>query len=279
MLLDRQANAKALADTYATINNRTGWERAQEYQRVLEWRGDHPNAGSQAASSALELSRSRIRPWFDGAKPDPTHAIDTAEKNDWLDMQPGEPTFEAMVVLTAWIFAGGSIDQERYVPLFAVGPTDPQPLLETALTAVGCPPTTSRDDEPGRATELRPNGDGASHLGRFLHAVMGAPVGEKANRTDLTLPNWLDTVGAATWLRFARTYVNLRATPVDERHGYTRQLKEERAQPFIESLGDLFQALCPAETVSTGKQIIRLRPAATRELDVIPSLPLSPAHD
>jgi hypothetical protein len=89
----------------------------------------------------------------------------------------------------------------------------------------------------------------------------------------LALPTWLDTVGAGTQLRFARTYVNLRATPIDEQHGYTRQLKEERTQPFIESLGELFQSLSPPETVTTGKKVIRLRPAAARELDVIPSLP------
>jgi hypothetical protein len=55
------------------------------------------------------MPRGRLRTWFDGGKPDPAHAIDTAETNGWLDAQPGERTFEALALLHAWVLAGGGI--------------------------------------------------------------------------------------------------------------------------------------------------------------------------
>lgn len=273
MLANRTDRAKALANTYVKIRNRTGWQRVQEYQRVLEYRGEHPNAGSQAVATALELPRSRIRPWFDGARPDPVYAIDTTETNGWLDTQPGDRTFEALSVLTAWVFAGGSIARESWVPLFVVGSSDPCGLAVEALETVGLSAHTERAHDPERATEIRPAESGGPHLGRYLHAVGGAPIGNKANRTDISLPTWLSTVSDSTRLRFARTYVSLRGTAMNERHGYVQQLREERTQTFINSLSDLFQSLTPPGTVTTGQKIIRLRPAAARELDVVPSLP------
>lgn len=55
MLSDRTARAQALANTYATIDDRTGWARVQQYQRVRGYRGDHPDTGSHAGATALEL--------------------------------------------------------------------------------------------------------------------------------------------------------------------------------------------------------------------------------
>lgn len=269
---DRKARAKALANTYATIDNRTGWDRVEEYQRVLEYRGSHPNAGSQAAATTLELPRSRIRPWFDGGKPDPVHAIDTAEEHGWLDATPGDPTFEGFVVLTAWTFAGGSISADTWTPRFAVGGGDPRNLAVAALKTVGLRARIDRDGDPDRATEITPNKNSAAHLGRYLYAVMESPIGEK-NTERIALPEWLDTVALPTRLRFARTYVTLRGTPINPSHGYVCQIREERPQSYLEALGGLFESLAPPETVSVGSKIVRLREGSASELDVIPQLP------
>jgi hypothetical protein len=269
---DRTDRAKALARTYGT--DRDGWERVEEYQRVLEWRGEHPNLGSSAAASALELPRSRIRPWFDGSKPDPVHAVDTAERHGWLDAQPGGRVFEALSVLHAWIYAGGSIDQRAYVPTFAVGNDDPRDLAVDALRTVGLTPAVEREDESGRATEVRPAGEGRSHLGRFLHGVLGAPVGPKNEGAGVELPSWLLASGASTRLRWARVYVTLRAVTIDDvRHGYSRQLYEARSRSFKRAVGELLAGLAPADTVTVSERGVLLRPPAARELDVVPTLP------
>ncbi|MEF8863973.1 MAG: hypothetical protein V5A40_19830, partial [Haloarculaceae archaeon] len=254
--------------------DRDGWERVEEYQRVLEWRGKYPNKGSSAAASALDLPRSRIRPWFEGSKPDPVHAVDTAEQHGWLDARPGDRILEALSVLHAWVYAGGSIEQRHYVPTFAVGSDDPRDLAIEALRAVGLDATVARADEPGRATEVRPAGDGGSHLGRFLHGVLGAPVGPKNERSDIEIPAWLTAVGASTRLRWARVYVVLRSTRIDDtRHGYSRLIKEERSRSFRRAFGELLSGLAPRDSVTVGKRGVLLRPDASREFDVVPSLP------
>lgn len=271
-LSDRTDRAMALARTYGT--DRDGWERVEEYQRVLEWRGDHPNRGSSAAASALDLPRGRIRPWFDGAKPDPVHAVDTAEQHDWLDAQPGDRVFEALSILHAWIYAGGSIDRTNFVPMFAVGPDDPQDLAVEAFRAAGIEAAVARADEPGRPTEVRPAGAGGTHLGRYLHGVFGAPTGRKNERAEITIPSWLVEAGASTRLRWARVYVTLRGVRREGGwYGFTYQINEVRSQPFRRALGALLEAVAPADSVGIGSNAIFLRPAAVRELDVVPSLP------
>lgn len=269
---DRTDRAEALARTYG--GDRDGWERVEEYQQVLEWRGTHPNSGSQAAASALDLPRSRIRPWFNGSKPDPVHAVDTAEQHGWLDARPGERVFEALSVLNAWVFAGGSINQRHYVPAFAVGNGDPRELAVEALRAVGLTATSNRSDEPGRATEIRPSGAGGSHLGRYLYGVLGAPIGPKNEGSDIDVPPWLADVGASTRLRWGRVYVALRGTRINEaRHGYALQLTEARTPAFRRALADLLVGLAPADSVTVGEHGIFLRPAAAREFDIVPTLP------
>jgi len=269
---DRQARAAALARTYG--GERDGWERLREYQRVLEWRGEHPNRGSSAAANALDLPRSRIRPWFDGSKPDPVHAVDTAEQHGWLDSRPGDRVFEALSILHAWVYAGGSVEQRTYAPTFAVGAGDPRDLAVEALRAAGLDATVARADDPGRATEVRPAGDGGSHLGRYLHGVLGAPVGPKNDRATIEIPAWLREASAPTRLRWARVYVTLRGTPIDEnRHGYALNVKEVRSRAFRRDLGDLLAKLAPADSVTVGDWAVLLRPSAAREFDVVPSPP------
>jgi hypothetical protein len=269
--------AKALARTYASLNNRDGWTRVEEFQRVQQWRSKYPDKGSSAASSALDLPRGRIRPWFNGSKPDPARAVEVADVNGWLDAQPGSQVFEALSVLHAWILAGGSILAKTYVPRLAVDTDDPRKLAAVALDVVGVDVTVSRerehDSEPSRSAELRPM-DHASTLGRFLVAVLDAPLGEKAGH-DIHVPAWLAATPFDTQLRWARTVVTLRGTQTDPRHGYRCQLKEEsRPEDYYHDLGDCFATIVgDDDQVTVGAQTIRLRKRAAALLDVVPHLP------
>ena len=77
----------ALASTYPRDGELEAWARVQEYRRVQSFCAEHPEKGSHVVSTALELPRSRIRPWVDGdAKPDPVRAIDSARDRGWLDV-------------------------------------------------------------------------------------------------------------------------------------------------------------------------------------------------
>lgn len=76
-LPDASGRAQALARSYG--GDRDGWERVVEYQRVMAWQGEHPQKGSQAAATALNLPRGRVRPWLDDTMPDAMRVINIAQ--------------------------------------------------------------------------------------------------------------------------------------------------------------------------------------------------------
>ncbi len=265
-LPSRPDRAKALARSYG--GDRDGWTRVDEYQRVTDYAAAHPNAGSSAVASALELPRGRVRPWLDGSKPDPAHAVATAERHGWLDAQPGGRTFEALSLLTAWLYAGGSIDADRYVPHLSVSDGDPQAVGHELFTAVGIDSEFLAREGP-QGAEIRPTGAGVSHLGRFLHAVMEAPAGPKAGQ--IRLPDWLAAAPAATQTRWAQLYVRLRGTPIT---GERVQLKEQRSRAYRRELAGLLRTVVDDEgAVTVGERALRIDAAHARLLDVVPRLP------
>lgn len=117
----------------------------------------------------------------------------------------------------------------------------------------------NRDEDPHRATEARPAGQGGTHLGRFLHGVLGAPIGPKTERSAVELPAWLFGSGASTRLRWARVYVTLRAVRLDEeQHGYSHQLYEARSRAFQRQLREFFEGVAPAESVTLAERGVLL---------------------
>lgn len=67
--------------------------------------------------------------------------------------------FPALSRAVAWIFSGGSIDAERFVPLFTIGGDSDLADLEALLDDLGVGSAISRDTEAGRAAEYRPARD------------------------------------------------------------------------------------------------------------------------
>lgn len=230
----------------------------------------YPNKGSAAVSTALELPRGRIRPWLNGGKPDAVRALDTLADHGWDDLAWKRPPVVALNVLVAWIFAGGSINADHWVPLFAVGNDRERTILADAIDLVGVDGTYEREDESGRATEYRVTTDG-SVLGRLL-AVLGAPVGEKHADRDLQLPPDLAQAPRDIRLDFARTYVCCRATPRPHRPSTPRQIIEERPPAFRDALRALFRSLGESDWIrGTGRQIL-LRTQAVELLDMPPTM-------
>ena len=78
---------------------------------------------------------------------------------------------------------------ENYVPHFAVDDAT-EPRVTDALETLGIDWRRERADESDRATEIVPT-DHASVLGRAL-VVLGAPQGEKSDRSAFSLPEYLD---------------------------------------------------------------------------------------
>lgn len=269
-ITDWSAVAKAFANTYG--GERDGWERVQEYQRVLEYTANHPNRGSSAVSSALDLPRGRIRPWMEsGAKPDPMNGLQELATLDWVGLDWEQSPFWEFNILVSWIFAGGSVTVS-YVPFFAVADADQRDLVESVLVNLNLEYRLEREDEPKRATEVVPR-EHATILGRMLLAL-GAPFGEKNPDSRIELPTYLSVAPASVRLNFARTYVWLRGIEFPDRENQPIMLREDRSPEFKRELRAFLRTLTgPSEvTGSVTSPSLYLSPEGARILHQRPDL-------
>jgi len=252
---------EALARTYHSHSYADPWNAVEDYNRVMEYQGRHPNKGSCAVANALDLPRSRVRPWLDGSKPDPVRAIQIADRHGWLRLDYHDQQFQALNRLVAWVYSGGSIAEESWVPQFSLdGPSDREQLT-THFGVLGVEWTTVHDDEESRATELRP-AEHASVLGRVL-SVIGAPVSGKGPATDLSLPAYLD--GAPTDVRQAFADVYLQNRAVEHADKRTLTINEERSAAFRRELAALLRELS-GESVTAAEKYVTISSAARTAL-------------
>jgi hypothetical protein len=268
---DREAMARSLARTYNGGRYTDAWGRVQEYRQYRRHASTDPEASAYAIAADLELPRGRVRGWMENdTVPDPVRALRTADRYGWLDLGWDTPSFEALNVLVAWIFASGSVTADTMVPRFTVDERT-RPYAMNALTAVGMDgPRESRSTSATRATEIVPERD-ASLLGRVL-AVLGAPVGTKSATADISLPNYLESAPKRIRLNFARTYLWHRGTRRSDRPGTPVQLREERPPDYRRQLKQFVESLVPDAT--RGKSsTIRLTAEATCQLYQPPEIP------
>lgn len=262
------ASAKDLARTYHSRAYGDTWELVEDYWRVMDYAARRPNLGSQALASRLDLPRSRIRPWVrkpdddqQPARPDAVRGIQAAEGHGWIPARYDAGAFPALSRAVGWIFSGGSIDAERYVPLFTLSGDTTLEDLETLLDRLGVGCTTSRETEvkPGRAAEYRPARNG-SVLGRVL-SLLGAPVGSKNADASIELPAYLD--GASDPIRrdFVEVYLRNRGTWQQESR--ILKFREERSSSYLRSLARLIEDVSGAP-VTVSEHNINLSVAATR---------------
>ncbi len=227
-ILDEQE----LAQTYDGGNYTDAWSAVTGYREVMDYAAEHPDAGSQAIATALDLPRSRVRPWLEGSAPAPVQGIETARDYGWLEATYGDPAFTALNTLVSDIFSGGSITTETYTPSFALNHRGEESHVIDALELAGLEYQVV--DRDGRADEARPTTD-ASVLGRVL-ATLGAPVGPKADQR-LSLPAYLEDAPASVREQFVFSYLENRA--VEHAEKATLTVREDRNCEYLEELAAL----------------------------------------
>jgi len=228
-ILDEQA----LARTYDSPSYADAWDTVVDYRRVMRYASQHPDKGSSAIANALDLPRSRIRPWLDGSQPDPVRAIATARDHGWLEATYGDPEFTALNTLVANVFSGGSIAELNYRPTFALNHRGEESHVLDALELAGVDYDVV-GDRARRADEARPTDDG-SVLGRVL-SVLGAPVGPKAQQR-LALPDYLSDAPEDVRETFVYAYLENRA--IEHEGQDTLTVREDRNREYLEALADL----------------------------------------
>ncbi|AGB16632.1 hypothetical protein Halru_2038 [Halovivax ruber XH-70] len=246
--------AEDLARTYDGGYYDDVWPIVQQYWDVMDYRSRHPNKGSSAIASALELPRSRIRTWLDGGQPDAAHAIDVARRMNWIETDATSPTFEGLNAMVSNVFSGGSIAEQYYRPSFALDPNRRQLHIVDAIEAVGVDYEIV-DDRDGRADEVRPTEHGTI-LGRVL-ACLGAPVGSKTQQR-IELPGYLEDAPDAIRETFVLCYLENRAT---KPHNGIVRFREERTDAYLRDLARLIEDVAGASVSVSEKNVILSRDA------------------
>ncbi len=255
-----------LARTYDGGAYADPWTVVLDYQAVMRYASHHPDNGSYAISTALDIPRSRVRPWTENkSKPDPVRGIETARDYGWLDATYQDTEFTILNTLVANIFSGGSIDAERYQPWFALNHRHRRSHVIDVLEETRLGFEFYHDDDAGRATEVRPTED-ATVLGRTL-AVLGAPLGSKTEIEDLTLPWYLEEAPYETREMFVLAYLANRA--IHHRDKDTVHIQEERPQSYLDELAVLIEDVSK-EAVTVGEQQVTISAAAARSLGLQP---------
>ena len=255
-----------LARTYNGGAYSDPWTAVLDYQAVLRYSSKHPNKGSSAISNALDLPRGRVRGWVDeDGKPDAARGIETAREYGWLDATYRDDLFQALNTLVANVFSGGSIAKKNFVPSFALNHRDHRSHVIDALEATGVDFDFFHEDDDSRATEVRPTKD-ATVLGRTL-AVLGAPVGPKAQLEDLSLPWYLDGAPFEVREMFVLAYLANRA--IHQRTKDTVQIQEQRSQSYRDELAALIEDVAK-EPVTSGDRMVTISADAARSLGLQP---------
>jgi len=245
---DLIVDAEQIARTYDGGRSVDAWERVQEYREAMRYRSKHPNKGSSAMASALDMPRGRIRSWLNGSKPDAVNAIEVARDRDWIETEPGDPTFEALNALVANVFSAGSITEGSYRPAFVLDDDRRQLHILDALDAAGVEYRIV-DDRDGRADEARPT-EAETVLGRVL-ACMGAPTGSKTG--PLKLPAYLADSPEETRETWVLCYLENRAT---EPHNGIVRFREERTDAYLRDLARLIEDVAGASVSVSEKNVI-----------------------
>ncbi|MGZ0746716.1 hypothetical protein [Haloparvum sp. AD34] len=256
-----EPTAPSLARTYSDRVYDDPWQKVLDYRRVREFSAEHPNMGSSAASTRLELPRERIRPWMNDAKPDPVHGIQSAIDHGWLEPEPDSEIAQRLIELLAHVLAGGSIATENCRPMLTPSKRVSVEACQRAFERVGLESEVRHADDDGQGTTVVPTDDGVV-LGRCLVA-MGAPRGVKTQLESL--PAVLHEVPADARESFAHCYARHRAAEFDDKA--TLRIKEERATEYLEHLAMLFRDVTGGHVTAT-EAGVTISADAARELQL-----------
>lgn len=258
---------EAFIDTYAGGDTVTAAELVAQYERVREHVADHPNQGSSAVASRLDLPRSRIRTWVDdGGRPDAARGLDTLTSKGWLHLDWDGSALRALACLVVWTVAGGSIARQYWQPAWSVSPGTERDL-ERIGDVLGLEWRQRHVDDERSGTEWVPTP--TAPLGRLL-AVLGAPT---AAREGPALPPWL-VLDAPRAIRLdaSRVIVRQRGTAIGKPTSPIQLALRESGRR--EAIVRLLRSVIPPDgDIRTGEsQFIRLDRRAAELLGAPPTL-------
>lgn len=242
--------ARDLAATYNPPGYPDPWACVEDYQRALEYTGHHPNKGSSAVSSALDLPRGRVRAWMDGSRPDVVRGIQTAEERGWVADSASRDQRRGLVELAAWVLSGGTLHGGDSPHVYFSLDAD-QGHFEHVANAANVSYREIRRDDPDRPAEARPSEDGAV-VARVLSA-MGVPEGGKSVTSPETFPTFVGDLERELRAAFVGVYILNRGTTSEGKA--TLQIREERSAAYLDGLVNLLRSVTGERVVRSGKTV------------------------
>ena len=227
---DTAAAKRAFVRTYNTPSYADPWDCVEDYERVQREAAKHPNKGSAALSSVVELPRERIRPWLDGSRPDCYRGLQTALSNDWL-IETWDRRGRALNCLAVWTLTSGGIN-DNWVPQWVADSDAELSVLEQYADAAGIRLVRTRDADD-RPDEYLPDAD-VSVLGRIL-STWTSLQGDK-DRT-VRFPRYVRFAPEEIARDFCRVYVAQRGVERDHGREFV-QIAATRSEAFRRDLLD-----------------------------------------
>jgi hypothetical protein len=262
---------RELADTYGPDD---GWETVSQYREAIQVREQNPDMARAEIARRVDRPPSAVRGWLvEGKTPRVITGIQTAQERGWLTVDTNSEQFRALNQLVAWIFSGGGIGTDRFIPHFSVD----DPLMLSALSQllrwlqIGY--RCREPDDPERHLEVTPT-DGGAVLGRIL-SVLGAPRGIKAQLDDLALPDYLPTADRQLRRDFARIYLLNRGRQIGTEGTNGTYIQSVPSSAYAQQIQDLFESVT-AGTATVGHQN-RIWVSSTAVRDLAGDVPLRSA--
>ncbi len=263
-----------LARTYNPQSYEDAWETVEDYQRILEYTGRHPNKGSSAVASNFNLPRGRVHPWMNGSRPAPVRAIQIAEEHEWLPLSTDDGLFPSFNRLVAWIFSRGSISEAEYAPMFTCHHEDERERLTGIFDTLDINYTWYHEESTDRATEARIS-EHRTIVGRLLF-LLGAPLGPREDAT--TLPTYLTPPSSAESEEsmttnevrshartFAETYLANTAQYWAWEDGFVVR-HEDRSAEYLQSLARIFEFAADDSPVEVNPDSLFLASSLAKDL-------------
>ncbi|MFB6189743.1 MAG: helix-turn-helix domain-containing protein [Halapricum sp.] len=253
---------QALAETYDLD---TGWETVTQYREAIRLRRENPGMARAEIARRVGRSASAVRGWLaEGKTPRVVSGLKTANERGWIDIDAESEQFRALNQLVAWLFSGGGLRMDAYVPLFSVDNSLMLAILSQLLRWARIDYRCREPDEPDGHLEVVPT-EGGAVLGRVL-SVLGAPQGVKADIDDLTLPAYLSTVGCDYRRDFARIYLLNRSHDFETANTDGTVMCPTPSEPYCREVCDLFDTVTSGTATLGSQHRVWVSAAAVRDL-------------
>lgn len=247
----RFVSEKELARTYGP---ETGWQAVEQYREAHRLRTNNPDLARAEIARRVNRPASAVRGWLvEDKTPKVEKAVEQAHQRGWINVESTSEQFRAINQLTAWIFSGGGVAEQTFTPHFSI---DDHLMLSTVSQLLRWAGLTYRIDrnQTERGAVVVPR-QAASVFGRVL-SVLGAPIGVKADKQRLELPEYVTSLDEEHQRDFLRVYVLNRGRDLHKDNITGTYLHSLQSEAFCEEIKTLIESVTDGTaTVGSAKEV------------------------